>query len=325
MQDIGKVIIQRLDEKIEQRAKARRQEEHKYNRASSAGWVDDCKQHLVLMRVCPEKEALPEMDSQRRLDEGQRQEKIIAEELTEAGFKLEKCERMKNDELQIEGEVEYRLVQSGNKFPLDFKTASSWMFRQISRYEHFKELLTSPHIWVRHYPPQLQIYDFLYGDEVGLLFFKDKDLNRKHVIGVPYDQFYTERIIDGLQIVNECVRKGDMLKPVYSDACRYCGFFSTCFPDSDFVKEKIAVVTDEEMELKLQRWQEIEKIGKEYDKLYDEIKAHFRGETVIVGDFLIKSKPFTATVYDVPEDIKKKFAREDERFRMSIKNIVSAL
>ena len=325
MQKIGEEIIQKLDEKIEERVKARRKEKHKYNRASSIGWVDDCKLHLVLKRLCPEEEALPEEDQQRRLDEGLRQEKIIAEELQDAGFHLEKCQRIINDELQIEGEVEYRLVHNGNKFPLDFKTCSSWMFRQISRLQSNDELLGSPHIWVRHYSPQMQIYDFLYEEDVGLLLFKDKDVNRKHVIDVPYDQVYTEHLIDEIHEVNWYVKKGDLLKPVYTDACKYCGFFAHCFPDSDFVKKKIAIVTDEEMELKLQRWYEIEKIGKEFKKLDEEIKGYYRGETLIIGDFLIKSTQFTATAYDIPDDVKKKYARPDERFRMTIKNIISAI
>jgi hypothetical protein len=77
------------------------------NRAHNAGWVDDCKRFLVLIRTQPEKLELHGLETQRIFDEGKRQETIIAQQIEEAGFKLKKPERFVWEELELEGEIEY--------------------------------------------------------------------------------------------------------------------------------------------------------------------------------------------------------------------------
>jgi len=325
--NIEKTILETLDDNLEKTyAERQKQIDNRLNKASQAGWVLDCKRRLILLRLCPEKAEPMDMDAKRRLEEGIRQEKLMREEMVQAGFELRPAKRMIDEKLQLTGEVEDMLNVNGDTYPLDFKSASTYMFKQISKANSALELANSDFIWVRHYPVQMLMYDDLYQHECGLLFFKDKDRGYKHIVPVPVDKTFTKQVFSGLEEVNEYVEKRRAPKPVYVDACKWCEFCSTvCFKEGQPAKESLPRLTDAELELKLMRKEEIKAIAKEHDSLDKEIKEQLRGFNGFVGDFQITSKEYEASIFNVPDDIKQQYKESQKRTRMTIKFLGGAL
>jgi len=327
-------IVKTLDEKTEKNIKRL---ERTRNHAHDAGWVDDCKRHLVLLRTQPDKLELHGLEMQRIFDEGKRQEVIIAQELEEAGFKLKKPERFIWEELELEGEIEYLISEDDkNWFPIDFKTCSPNIYNEILRCKEGGELLSSRHLWIRHYPAQNYLYTVRYKFDTGIIFFKEKNKARKHQINCPLEMKYVDRILDGLDEVNTHVKKDTLPDPVRVDACSRCGFMTTvCFPDSTEAGKNIRVYDDAELEIKLQKRQELIDAGikdkaKELDTLDKEIKGEFKndefvGKELLIGDFTIKVGSYERSTVDLPEDVKKKYERSMTVFRIGIKNLTGAM
>lgn len=327
-------IVKKLDEKTEKNIKRL---DRTHNHAHDAGWVDDCKRHLVLLRTQPEKLELHGLEMQRIYDEGKRQETIIAQELEEAGFVLRKPERFVWEELELEGEIEYLISEDNtNWFPIDFKTCSPHMYNEISRYKEGGELLSSKHLWIRHYPAQNYLYTIRYKFDKGIIFFKEKNKARKHQIDCPLEMKYIDRILDGLDEVNKHVAKDTLPGPVRVDACSRCGFMTTvCFPDGDEAGKNVRVYDDAELEVKLQKRQALIDAGikekaKELEALDKEVKGEFKneafvGKDLLIGDFLLKVGPYERSTHDIPEDVKKKYERSMTVFRINIKNLAGAM
>ncbi|TET24502.1 MAG: hypothetical protein E3J76_02825 [Candidatus Aminicenantes bacterium] len=327
-------IAKTLDEKTEKNIKRL---ERTRNHAHDAGWTDDCKRHLVLLRTQPEKLELHGLEMQRIFDEGKRQEVIIAAELEEAGFKLKKPERFIWEELELEGEIEYLISEDDkNWFPIDFKTCSPNIYNEISRCKEGGELLSSRHLWIRHYPAQNYLYTVRYKFDVGLILFKEKNKARKHQINCPLEMKYVDRVLDGLDEVNTHVKKDTLPDPVRVDACSRCGFMTTvCFPDSTEAGENVRVYGDAELEIKLQKRQALIDAGikdkaKELEALDKEIKGEFKneiyvGQELLIGDFTIKIGSYERSTVDLPQEVKEKYQRSMTVFRIGIKNLTGAM
>lgn len=324
------MIVEILDKKTEERMnkiQESRREGKILNHASEAGWVDDCLKYLVAKRLYPEKEEAKGIEQQRRLEDGKAQEIIMRQELLAAGFEIMEAKPMAWPDYELTGEVDDILVKNGDHFPLDYKSASTHMFRRIARCSQANELLESKFYWLRHYPAQLNIYDVLYKMPRGLLLFKDKDRNVKHEIQVPMDAKYTDHILAGLDQVNNFVAKKTLPPSEYKDICQNCGFcWTLCFSENEQVhRPEVKIIEDPETELKLHRREELEEASKEFKKLDEEIKGMYKGENLIIGDFRIYSTPFDATAYSVPKDIKEQYKFKQNRVRMTIKNLAKSL
>jgi len=273
----------------------------------------------------PTEEALPSLDMMRIYEEGHTQEGIVIKELEEAGYQLKKVDRMVDDKLELTGEIERMIKLNGNIYPLDIKSCSTQMFNRIKQFDTGEEMLNSDFIWLRHYPVQMQLYLLLYKYGKGILFFKDKDKGRKHPIHVDFDVHFTEEVINGLEVVNKYVERKELPKINFCDACKSCGFYNYDFPDTDFAKEDVKRITDADAENMLMRREELKPLAKEYDDIDENIKLKYKGANVVVGDYRIYSKPYQATVYDVPDYVKKQYKNKQVRFRMNIKNLMRSL
>jgi len=328
---IGEKIVQRLEEATEGRIRRVISDPfERLNRAHNAGWVDDCIRHLCLQRICPENEKTHDIDKQRIYDEGHRQEELMRQEVQDCGFEIKKVTPIVSEEYELRMEADDLIRVNGDYHPVDYKSCSDYMFRQIEKVEDWHDLRESKHIWIRHYPAQIQLYDYHYSQaygcsDTGILFFKGKDKGKKHAIDVPYDLGYVEHILTRLQAVNEWIKKGEAPVAEYAEACKGCGFFDFCFPGNDFLKEKVERISDEEADLKFQRYFEIEKFYREGEKLKKELTAQFRGQNVIVGDAQVVSSEYDVSTYNVPQDIKDQYKDKVTRIRTSLKNLAAPI
>ena len=331
MNDIGGLVIQKLDESFKAKKKRDRLDralEASVNHASSIGWLDDCPRHLVLMRLAPGKEEKTE-DFDYITEEGHFQEKILGQQLTEAGLAIAPAGPMVSTELQLKGEADWILTEDGLKYPLDGKSCSSQMFREISHYKTSDDLLSSKAIWLRHYPAQMYSYIALYGLAVSLLLFRNKGNGKKHAINVPWSSEKGNRYLDGLKEINGLVSREELPAVIDNEGiCLRCGFCnSVCYAEGNTPKAAATLIDDDDLRAALDRRAELERFSKEFDSLDKQIKERFDKQpgSWLVGDFIITNKPYNSTTYDVPEEIKKQYAKASARNKFSFKNLAGAL
>ena len=87
----------------------------------------------------------------------------------------------------------------------------------------------------------------------------------------------------------------------------------------------IEKVKDEDAERILNRLAELKPLTKEYDELYEQVKATYRGQDVIVGNWKLTTTEYMAKTYNVPEAIKLEYLSKAPRQRFNIKPLVEAL
>jgi CRISPR/Cas system-associated exonuclease Cas4 (RecB family) len=315
----------------EEDSEAREKAVKGFTGASQLGWVQDCPRRLCLMRMCPDRAVDFDEKMKTRMREGKKQETIIRADLTAAGIELASVGRLTWPKYELTGELDDLVLIDGQGYPIDYKTCSSAMFSKIQRAQSKDDLLQSPFIWIRHYPAQLQAYMLMTRKMPSVLFFKDKESGQKHLMDIELDSPYASMLLDGLQYVNECVRKEDPPAAEKKEACDACGFADYDFPEREKdAGGQLEVVTEETWLLKLKEYQMmldqgVAKAVKEFEKLDKEIKEEFRGRRALVGGHLIESKPFFTTFLDIPQEEKAKWQKQREQFRTSIKLVAGAL
>jgi hypothetical protein len=298
-----------------------RQIDKSVNRASSAGWLYDCQRHLVLMRLAPEKEIVGK-DQRRRFAEGIKQETLMRDDFRRAGVNIlpmnPKGRVIQGPEIKFEPDDLFE-INGVSPIPVDYKSCSSAIFREIKRYEVGSDLKSSRLTWIRHYPVQMNIYCAGWSASFGLMPFKDKESGEKKIIECPYNSGDFAYIVDGFKEINRLVEKEKLPPVVDSDACHSCGFQDYCYPEEK-PKTQAATVKDPDLAQKiltlLERQRELVEAGvketaKELEKTMDEIKEEIRalGEVVEIGDYRVTCQKSSKTEYEIPDDVKKKYKK----------------
>jgi len=311
-------LIEILDEQTQKRIKSW---PHYSNRASEAG--HPCIRFLVLSRLKPEFKALHDVNLQRIFDEGNLHEKAVLRELEEAGFQVVEQQRsFEWKKFQLTGHIDGKIKIDGKLIPIDIKSCSPNIFPTIEKASP-EEMLTSKYTWIRKYPAQILLYMLMDGAEEGIILFKDKSSGRKCQKNFNLNDHleYTESILKKLEIVNSYVEKGEIPDTEQSDECRRCDFAKTvCFPGQDY-GPGFDIYSDEEIEAKLIRREELKQYSKEYKELDKEIKDQFKGKNAVVGEFLIESKEYERKNYNVPDEIKNQYLEIKNYFRTTIEKL----
>jgi len=294
---------------------------HRSNRASEAG--HPCIRFLVLSRLKPELKELHDLGLQRIFDEGNLHERAVLREIEDAGLEVVEQQRpFEWKKFQLTGRIDAQINVNGSMVPLEIKSCSPNIFRAIRDLDP-KEFITSKYSWVRRYPAQIMCYCLMAEKEAGIILFKNKVTGEKIQKNFSVDYEYMESVLKKLERVNEYVAKEEVpeLECVPSSECSRCGFARTaCFPGKDF-GPGYDLLTDAEIEAKLDRWAELKPLAKEFSELDSELKQNFKGKCAVVGDYLIESKEYERTNYKVPAEIKQQYAEKSKYFRTSIKKL----
>lgn len=286
-------IVTKLDEETAKRIK---QFPHPNNRASEAG--HPCVGFLVRSRLCPELKELHDVGLQRIFDEGRLHEQAIIRELEDAGFVLVEQQRpFEWPKFKLAGHIDAKIKLNGYLIPLEIKSCSPGVFRQIKDIEPMA-MLTSRYSWVRKYPAQILLYMIMDGKEEGIIIFKNKATGEKVQKNFNLNEAleYVESILKKLEIVNDCVDK-QFIPPVeMCEDCKDCGFQKTsCFPGCDY-GPGFAFLSDKELEEKLEKRESLRGAYLEYGHLDKLLKDHFKanGENAIVGtSFRVELKKYS--------------------------------
>jgi hypothetical protein len=299
-------LVTRLDEATAKRIKIY---PHPNNRASEAG--HPCERFLVAVRTHGDKKALHSVSLQRIFDEGHVHEAALLRELEDAGFEIKEQERpfeWKEFELsgRIDGQIKTSEFQSGRLdlsglIPLELKSCSPNSFMAVKKMNGL-DFIRAKQSWLRKYPAQIYCYLMMAAKQEGIMLFKNKTTGEKHQVNFALDDEaldYTESILQKLMRVNAHVKGGTLPDVVKIDDCRGCPFCATlCFPGQDY-GPGFSVMSDADLEAKLERREELAEAAAEYGALDDEIKDSVRGKNLVVGHFIIESKEMERKAYEV--------------------------
>jgi len=296
---------------------------HPNNRASEAG--HPCVRFLVLSRTSNELKVLHDVGLQRIFDEGNLHERALTREMADAEIEIVEQQRaFEWSKFQLTGRVDGLLSVNGDRIPLEIKSSSPNVFAAIRDLAPI-DMLKSKFSWIRKYPAQLLLYQLMQGSEYGLMVFKNKTTGEKcqkifRLEGALLE--YAESILKKIEAVNAHVALGTCPDAVLIDDCKGCAFCKTaCFPGADY-GPGIDILQDPDLEAKLDRRGELEPAAKEFDSLDKEVKDGFRGRPgAVVGGWMIESKGYETTSYDIPKEIKLQYAVKKQAFRTSIERI----
>lgn len=287
-------IVEKLDKETAKRIK---QYPHPNNRASEAG--HSCVRFLVLSRLHPEKKALHDVGLQRIFDEGNLHERAMLREIQDAGFEVVEQQRpFEWKKFQLSGRIDGKIHLNSTLMPLEIKSCSPNIFPSIKD-STTEDMIHSKYVWIRRYPAQIMLYMMMAGVDVGMIIFKNKTTGEKCQKNFKIDYGYVESILKKLEKVNKHVTKNELPEVEISEECNSCGFSKTaCFPDKDY-GPGFVILSDKEKEEMLNRREELKGYTKEYNSLDKKLKAHFKGQNVICGDFKIESKEIDRKGYTV--------------------------
>jgi len=295
------------------------------NRASDTG--HECERYLVAARIRGEKRVLHDVGLQRIFDEGNVHEKAVLQDLVYAGLEVVELQRpFEWKKFKLTGHIDGKIRdEEGPLIPLEIKSCSPNSFRALQKMDQH-DLLNSRYPWIKRYPAQMGLYMLMDNKERGIMLFKEKVTGELLQIDfVLDDQFleYLETVLKKLERVNEYCEKDELPPVVPVSDCDRCGFCTTlCFPDRDFGPGFKIMLPDPEIERLLSRREQLQEAAKEYEYIDKDLKSMFSGQNAIVSGWKIVSKEQSRTYYpDLPETVKKEFAKVTTFFKTTFKRI----
>jgi len=277
------------------------------NRASNLG--HECLRYLVFERTRWQEKTLHDLNLQLIFDEGNTHERALVADLNEAGvIILEQQRPFVWEKYQITGTIDGKALvdyPSGNPeipvvvkaLPIEIKSCSQFVFPSLNKAE---DLYHHKYHHVRMYPSQMTLYLLMDNKPEGVFIFKNKQNGQLKEIPMLLDYELGEKLIQKAEAINthvsekttpECMKYDEMI-------CGGCGYLHICLPE---VKRTALEITDDpDIELKLNRREELKPLKSEYEKLDEELKKKFKDkEKIVVANFLITGKSVNKKAFSV--------------------------
>jgi len=291
------------------------------NWASSVG--HPCDRFLVYSRLNWEEKEKPNLGSIYIFQEGHIHEPAVIRLLQDSGFKIEESQRSFSwREHQITGRIDGKIEIEGKKYPLEVKTMNEHKWEKINTVD---DLRNDGAHYVRGYYDTMQMYLMMDNSDLGVLIMKNKQTGRLKMLAVPLDYAYAEGILKRLEKINALISKIDKVKDAGAklaeypariadrDVCQYCPFKSICLPDQNF--DAMSILTSDEIIDLLERRELVKNNAKEYEKIMDKLKPHFKalekGE-YLIGNFTVKIRKDKNVIFAIPQEVKAQYATEGE-------------
>jgi len=274
------------------------------NRCSELG--HPCTAYCVFARTVPVhlRPAISE-DLAEIFDEGKKQEQAIQIDLLEMGYQVQRQqETLRWPKYNIVGHKDFSISKGGSPFVrCEFKSVNPYTYEKLNTPEDVRNNNSS---WVQKWYSQTVLYMLLDDQKEYWLFLKNKSRGSiKPIVFKWNDQVWedAEALIKKAEQVNKLVEVGkppkEELKISTPEDCSHCQFLTVCNPNLDF-GVGAQILTEEQaadLSVKLERWEEIKPIAKEFDNLDDELKSEVKSiavatqtDSVVIGDWLASLK-----------------------------------
>ena len=225
-------------------------------------------------------------------------EEMAIKDFEEAGFKVYRPEPDKaiaESRPTITGHIDIR-VDFGDGKPVtgEIKGLNKYDFDSLNCLEDF---FNSHKVHIRKYPAQLMTYMYIKGEERGFFYLKSIPGFQPKLIWIDLDLEYMESILQKTERIEKHIKEGTVPGGINDfDICQRCGFWHICLPEIQ--TSELELLIDPDLERKLERWNEIKPLSKEYDELDKEIKKSINGhEKLMVGKYLITGKLIERKAY----------------------------
>jgi hypothetical protein len=218
----------------------------------------------------------------------------------------------------IVGKVDARIEIGTTRAPIEVK---SWSPFVVDRIEQFDDVFRSP--WTTSGGYQLLSYLFGAGEPFGFLLLDRSGIPR--LLPVELDAANLDRVEHFLTHAESALDHvvANTLPDYFDgdpDECvQRCPFYgATCNPPIA-AANVLELLNDPELEIALERREELRKPGKAFADLDAEIKTRLRGVTRgVCGKFEIRGYWGKQSHLDLPPDVKAKYTRVDERGRFTL-------
>lgn len=253
-------------------------------------------------------------------------------DLVEDGAPLSEDMRRKYN---IGGYLDTRIKWEGSRIPIEMKLTNPNSFSKIdglgadvlkngditqSMIERGIESMKRV-VWFRKYLRQLMVYLLGTNEDVGMFAFTDGRGAWKFVI-VPLDYQEGERILKIAESIKTHVESNTLPEriPYDQEICGKCPFLTTCIPDILSIPAKKIEGSEvlagllEKKESLVPAWREVESIDKKIKAIFEGVKDG----VFAVGNFVITRKNQQKTMYEIPDDVKAKYAKKRDEYRNKI-------
>lgn len=214
---------------------------------------------------------------------------------------------------KIDGKLRFEHQRVGA--PLEVK---AWASTTVERIETFDDVFENP--WTRS--GGYQLLSYLYGNniEYGFLLLDRSGIPR--LLLVELNDRNLERMEAFLARAERVVAhaKAGTLPDFIDDPaeCKRCGFYGTvCQPPLS--AQPIDVITDPEVEARLEEWWALRDAGKRWRDLDEQVKKQLRGVTgAVAGHFSISGRWGSYARLELPPAIRKQFTVADPKGRFAL-------
>ena len=258
-------------------------------RASEIG--HPCEKYLVLAITNWEDRTPHDVGLEFVFEGGNLIEDLAIKDLEGAGFKIYRPEpdkTLREFKPAITGHLDVR-VDFGDGKPItgEIKGLNKYDFDNLNCLDDF---FKSKKTWIKKYPAQLMLYMYMKNEEDGFFYIKSIPGFQPKFIFIKLDLEYVESLLQKTERIEKHIAEGT--KPVGINdiaVCERCAFWHICLPE--IKRTELDIMTDPELEDKLEQWNNLKDSYKEYNTLDKEIKKTIKGhEKILVGDFLIQGK-----------------------------------
>lgn len=285
------------------------------NRASELG--HPCLRYLVLNRTRWQEKALYDARVQMIFDMGRAVEDLVFQDLREAGFTIVEQQRAFSwAKYQITGSIDFKLAIDSEVYPCEVKSAAPHPFESINS---VVDMLKHKYLYMRKYPAQLTLYLLMDNKEHGLFLFKNKSTGELKEVWMDLDMDFAESLVQKAEAINKHVAEGTLPAPMEytEDICGDCPFVHICLPDR--IGKEVQVTDDAELLSLVTRYFELKPGATEYDQVNDRINKLVQGrDKILVGDYFIQGKWIERKIYEVPDEVKQKYADTSRSWKKDI-------
>lgn len=321
-----KTTYELTDEIIKRRKNKLKDKISKYPRRNFiASDIHECDRYMVYSILDWDKKPTHDESTQAIFDAGNKEEESVKNRLGyELGIEFIQSQqpfelKNKDGEIICRGKIDGKILYNREAIPIEIKSMGENIFNTINKIEDFQK---KP--WHRKYVRQMMLYLAFTEQEAGL--FIISDFRREKIIPIIFNQGEADWIISRLERLWECVKNKEYPDPIdyKPELCDKCPFAHICIYKVE--NKDPTIISNQKLEEKLERREELKDVIKEYKSLDEEIKSVFREipEAFVGKEWLIKGKKQIRKSIDtkaLPDNIKEKYAKETEAWITIIKKL----
>lgn len=257
----------------------------------------------------------PSPELLQRFERGSELHKVVARKLLEMGLEFTESERpieiIEDGLIICTGHVDGILTIGSERFVVEIKSLNPNVWARINSADDFWRMGS---FWTK-YIRQILLYTHHYN--MDGMFILDDCLGHLKFIPIKMQDWQVPCLdaLETCKVAAKAAAKGeppdDYASPSACAQC-WCRAANVCFPPLS-CEQTGGVIEDVEVVTSLERMEELKEAAKEYNGLDKVFKADIKvrgAGNYVAGPFVIRAKGGETTKYDVPEEVRRQYAKK---------------